>query len=128
MAIYKIGSKGDEVKRIQERLKELNYYKGPIDGIFGGGTEAAVRVFQKWKKIGVDGRIGPITWNVLFEEEISEPAIFSEPIDYKCLALTGSFETGKGIPECFAGLTGDFDGQGISVGVLHMPMGFIKQR
>lgn len=123
MANYKTGSKGDEVKGIQERLKELGYYKGPIDGDFGGGTEAAVKAFQKSKRLDVDGTVGPVTWKALFEEEISEPSIISKPLDYKCLALTGSFETGKGIPECFAGQSGDFDGQGISLGVLQWNLG-----
>lgn len=123
MVIYKTGSKGDEVKRIQERLKALGYYKGPIDGDFGGGTESAVKAFQKAKKVAIDGTVGPITWNALLEEEITKPSIASKPLDYKCLALTGSFETGKGIPECFAGLSGDFDGQGISLGVLQWNFG-----
>lgn len=123
MAIYKIGSRGDEVKRIQERLKALGYYKGLIDGDFGGGTEGAVKEFQKAKGLTADGQVGSITWKALFEEEIVEPSIISRPLDYKCLALTGSFETNSGVPECFAGLSGDFDGQGISFGALQWNFG-----
>jgi len=123
MAVYKLGSKGDEVRKIQERLKALGFYKGPIDGEFGGGSEAAVKAFQNNKKLTVDGVVGPITWKALFEEEIPEPSIGARPLDYKCLALTGSFETGKGIPDCFAGLSGDFDGQGMSFGVLQWNFG-----
>jgi hypothetical protein len=59
----------------------------------------------------------------MFRDEIPEPAILSKPVDYKTLALTGSFETDKGVPECFAGLSGDFDGQGISFGVLQWNFG-----
>ncbi len=106
MVFYKVGSMGDEVKRIQERLGSLGFYKGLIDGDFGGGTEAAVKALQKTKGLTVDGIVGQITWNALFEEEIPKPVIFSKPLDYKCLALTGSFETGRGVPECFAGLSG----------------------
>jgi len=123
MALYRLGSKGEEVKRIQERLKSDGFYKGPIDGDFGGGTEAAVKAFQKKRGLTVDGIVGPITWSALFEEEIPEPAIIAKPLDYRCLALTGSFETGKGIPDCFAGLSGDFDGQGMSLGVLQWNFG-----
>jgi len=54
---------------------------------------------------------------------VSEPAIIKEPLSYRCLALTGSFETGKPPPECFAGLTGDFDGQSISFGALQWNFG-----
>jgi hypothetical protein len=123
MALYRLGSKGEEVKRIQEKLKSDSFYKGPIDGDFGGGTEAAVKAFQKKGGLTVDGIVGPITWSALYEEEIPEPAIISKPLDYRCLALTGSFETGKGIPDCFAGLSGDFDGQGMSLGVLQWNFG-----
>ncbi len=123
MAVYRLGSKGEEVKRIQEKLKLDGFYKGPIDGDFGGGTEAAVKAFQKKGELTVDGSVGPITWNALFEEEIPEPAIIVKPLNYRCLALTGSFETGKGIPDCFAGLSGDFDGQGMSLGVLQWNFG-----
>jgi hypothetical protein len=52
-----------------------------------------------------------------------DPTIASKPLAYRCLALTGSFETGKGIPDCFSGLSGDFDGQGISFGVLQWNFG-----
>lgn len=123
MAVFKIGSKDSEAIKIQERLKALGHYRGPIDGIFGGGTEAAVKAFQKDRGLKVDGQVGTITWKALFDEEIAEPSIIAKPMDYKCLALTGSFETGKGIPECFAGLNGDFDGQGMSFGVLQWNFG-----
>lgn len=124
MANYRIGSKGDEVRRIQQRLNDLNFYKGPVDGEFGGGTEAAVKAFQVARSIEADGVVGAGTWTALFAgETISEPAITSRPLDYRCLALTGSFETGAGIPECFAGLSGDFDGQGLSLGVLQWNFG-----
>lgn len=73
MAIYKIGSKGDGVKKIQERLKALGYYKKAIDGDFGKETEAAVKVFQKEKNLSVDGIVGQITMNALFYE--AKPSI-----------------------------------------------------
>lgn len=123
MALYKIGSRGEEVKMLQEKLKELGFYRGPIDGIFGGGSDAAVKAFQRKNKLATDGIVGPNTWKVLFSEEIREPMLAKVELDYKCLALTGSFETGKAIPECFAGLSGDFDGQGISFGVLQWNFG-----
>lgn len=118
MSSYKIDSRGGETERIQGRLKELGFYKGPIDGDFGGGTESAAKAFQKKKRLDVDCAVGPITWNALFKEEISEPSIILKRLNYECLALTVSFETGKAIHDCFAGLSGDFDGQGISLGVL----------
>jgi hypothetical protein len=51
----------------------------------------------------------------------SDPS--AKPLVYRCLTLTGAFETGKSIPDCFSGLSGDFDGQGISFGVLQWNFG-----
>lgn len=123
MALYKIGSRGEEVKMLQEKLKDLGYYNGPIDGIFGGGVDAAVKELQIKNNLVADGIVGSNTWKSIFSEDIREPMLTKVKLDYKCLALTGSFETGKAIPECFAGLSGDFDGQGISFGVLQWNFG-----
>ncbi|MFQ5846960.1 MAG: peptidoglycan-binding protein [Candidatus Methylomirabilales bacterium] len=124
MALYRRGAKGQEVSRIQARLRELGYYAGPIDGDFGGGTEAGVRAFQRVQGLEVDGTVGAKTWAALFRGgKIAEPAIVRRPLTYRCLALTGAFETGAPIPECFAGLSGDFDGQGISFGALQWNLG-----
>lgn len=123
MPTYKLGSKGEEVRRIQEKLQALGIYRGPLDGDFGGGTKAAVMVFQQQEELDADGIVGPITWKKLVGGEAPRPSIGYQTLDYRCLALTGSFETGTGIPECFAGVSGDFDGQGISFGVLQWNFG-----
>jgi len=123
MATYQLGSKGAEVRRIQEKLQALGIYRGPLDSDFGGGTETAVRQFQRIEGLEVDGRVGPLTWGALFKEEIPNPQIRYRSLDYRCLALTGAFETGAAFPDCFAGLSGDFDGQGISFGVLQWNFG-----
>jgi peptidoglycan hydrolase-like protein with peptidoglycan-binding domain len=52
MSTYKLGSKGDVVKLIQEKLGLK------ADGIFGKGTEAAVKEFQKNNGLVVDGIVG----------------------------------------------------------------------
>jgi hypothetical protein len=124
MPIYRLGSKGPEVKRIQLRLKELGFYRGPLDGDFGGGTENAVRSFQRAEGLTIDGVVGSKTWARLFAgEEIPAPALLLKPLSYRCLALTGCFETNAAVPDCFAGLSGDFDGQGISFGALQWNLG-----
>jgi len=123
MATYRLGSKGEEIVKIQEKLKALGIYRGPVDGDFGGGTEAAVKIFQKREGLEEDGIVGPITWAKLLEGEAPRPSFGYQTLDYRCLALTGSFETGAGIPDCFAGVSGDFDGQGISFGVLQWNFG-----
>lgn len=114
---------GHRVKQIQRQLKKLGYYEGAIDGIFGPGTESAVKAFQREEGLAVDGIVGPNTWAALFEEESAQPDFSEKPLAWRCLALTGSFETGDPPPECFAGLSGNFDGQGISMGCLQWNLG-----
>ena len=50
-----------ENKHIQERLKYYGYYTGKIDGIYGSGTIAAVKAFQRANGLKVDGAVGPLT-------------------------------------------------------------------
>jgi len=61
------GSTGDDVKYCQEILIGLGYNLGSYgaDGKFGAKTEAAVRAFQKANGLGVDGIVGPMTWEKL---------------------------------------------------------------
>lgn len=49
--------------------------------------------------------------------------ILNQPLDYRCLALTGSIETAVSFPDCFGSVAGDFDGQGLSFGVLQWNLG-----
>lgn len=124
MAAYLLGSQGPEVKQIQQRLSELKFYSGALDGIFGGGTDAAVRMFQQGNGLTADGKVGPQTWGALFNgAAIPPPAIASQGLDHQCLALSGAFETNQPPPDCFAGLSGDFDGQGLSFGVVQWNIG-----
>jgi hypothetical protein len=58
-------SKGDLVKDVQKRLKELGFDPGPIDGVFGQKTKKAVIQFQKSKKLKQDGIVGPDTLEAL---------------------------------------------------------------
>ncbi len=59
------GSKGDAVKGLQNALWSRGYDPGPIDGIFGSGTENAVMGFQSDNGLAVDGIAGPMTWGAL---------------------------------------------------------------
>ena len=60
-----IGSRGQEVRQIQNKLKELGLYKGSVDGIYGTSTQKAVRQFQKNCGITADGIAGPQTLKYL---------------------------------------------------------------
>lgn len=60
-ASYKKGSSGAVVTQIQTKLKSLGYYTGTVDGIYGSGTERAVRAFQQKNGLTVDGKAGDQT-------------------------------------------------------------------
>ena len=60
-ALSKYGSRGEEVRKIQTKLKRWGYYSGNIDGIYGSGTLAAVKKFQQKNGLTVDGIAGKKT-------------------------------------------------------------------
>lgn len=59
--LSKLGSQGDEVRRIQQKLRELGYYSGSVDGIYGVNTRSAVKKFQASVGITADGIAGSKT-------------------------------------------------------------------
>ena len=60
-----MGSRGDEVRRIQQKLKSMGYYTGSVDGIYGTQTQSAVKKFQRDNGLDVDGIAGPKTLSYL---------------------------------------------------------------
>ena len=60
-ALSKYGSRGDEVRQIQEKLKRWGYYSGNVDGIYGSQTMEAVKAFQRKNGLTVDGIAGTKT-------------------------------------------------------------------
>ena len=65
VAISKYGSSGDEVIEIQQKLSELGYYNGNIDGKFGTNTQKSVIQFQKDNNLSADGIVGSKTLDAL---------------------------------------------------------------
>ena len=65
VAVLRKGSKGNEVKEVQRRLKQWGYYSGSVDGVFGAGTRAAVIAFQKKNGLTADGVVGKATYKAL---------------------------------------------------------------
>jgi predicted chitinase len=59
------GSKGPNVRDMQQRLSDLGYALD-VDGNFGPGTAKAVVAFQQAKGLGSDGIVGPNTWKALW--------------------------------------------------------------
>lgn len=69
-----LGSTGGEVRKIQRRLRELNYYSGAINGFFDQATETALILFQRANGITETGVAGPTTQAFLFNvQPVSAP-------------------------------------------------------
>ena len=64
-ALSKYGSTGSEVTQIQQRLTELGYNPGTVDGIYGTRTKNAVISFQRDYGLSDDGIVGPLTLEAL---------------------------------------------------------------
>ena len=71
--ILQLGSVGDEVKILQEKLKILGFYNAVITGSFGLSTEVGVRAFQEAYELEVTGMVDDNTWNLLYE--LTSPTI-----------------------------------------------------
>jgi N-acetylmuramoyl-L-alanine amidase len=57
--------RGDDVTNLQDRLHELGYDAGPVDGVFGSETEVGLRAFQRDYGLTSDGTCGPATLRAL---------------------------------------------------------------
>jgi peptidoglycan hydrolase-like protein with peptidoglycan-binding domain len=68
-SILRNGSTGDNVKYMQIKLNDLDYYFGSINGVFDDETKYAVVAFQKKNSLDADGVVGKQTWNRLFFEK-----------------------------------------------------------
>jgi len=66
-ATLRRGYTGTPVTRMQEELKKLGFYNGNVDGIYGEGTEDAVRAYQRANGLNADGVAGPATLRSIFE-------------------------------------------------------------
>jgi len=114
------GSTGADVGRLEARLSELGLCTCSADHIYGGSLGSAVKVFQKSNGLPADGVVGDRTWAALFPDNQN---LVADALAQRCLALTGAFETSAMAPTCYAGLAGDFDGQGLSFGALQWNIG-----
>lgn len=65
MEVLRIGSRGPNVEILQMALKRAKFFDGTIDGIFGALTEEAVKDFQTYNELSIDGVVGSATWRAL---------------------------------------------------------------
>jgi peptidoglycan hydrolase-like protein with peptidoglycan-binding domain len=57
----------EQVSTAQAALAAVGCYTGPVDGIYGPETDAAIRAYQSAKGLAVDGYLGPQTQEALQE-------------------------------------------------------------
>ncbi|MEA5592978.1 peptidoglycan-binding protein [Rivularia sp. UHCC 0363] len=87
----RLGSRGAEVTSLQERLQQLNYFKGNTNGYYGAITRDAVIRFQKDKRLTADGIAGAKT-----QQAIDQAIQQIKPVPDKILPLPyGSCSDGK---------------------------------
>ncbi|GHD35894.1 hypothetical protein GCM10007147_42710 [Nocardiopsis kunsanensis] len=91
------GDSGSQVTALQERLSELGYWVGAVDGEFGLHTEHAVIALQKAAGIGRDGIVGPNTREALDEGAVpsattSEGSVVEIDLDNQLLLVVSDGE------------------------------------
>ena len=89
------GDRGEYVTLAQIKLKEAGYDigKSGADGIFGAATQTAVKNFQRDHGLGVDGVVGPMTWDALDNQPAIQLYTVHIPMMplYKAEALVQSY-------------------------------------
>ncbi len=68
--VLRRGMRGAAVIGLQERLSAIGVYNGPIDGIFGAQTEAAVVATQRRLNLTQDGIVGSATWIAILDSTL----------------------------------------------------------
>ena len=84
--LLKVGSKGDDVKKLQAKLGTT------ADGSFGPGTEKLVKEWQTANGLTADGIVGDATWAKMGLNEGAAPAaapVAIPPSSFKLEALKG---------------------------------------
>lgn len=71
--VMRPGDTGDDVKALQTLLTNYSYYTGKIDGQYGSGTTAAVKLFQKNNDLKQDGKADPKTMAKLTSSQVVTP-------------------------------------------------------
>ena len=99
--VLRNGSSGTAVRELQFYLYLMSAYESSIpaigiDGQFGASTEAAVRAYQRFAGLTVDGIVGRTTWNSLYDKastlRASGPVVTLKRLPYPGTPLTvGSF-------------------------------------
>jgi putative cell wall-binding protein len=68
------GSSGAEVAWLEQKLTDLTYRPGPVDGVFDKRTYQAVLAFEKWEGLSRDGVVGAGVWSRLLTATVPSPS------------------------------------------------------
>lgn len=68
------GSRGEQVRRVQQKLRQWGYYDGEVDGVFGQETYDAVVYFQKKNGLKADGVAGSATLEAMGISDVQTAA------------------------------------------------------
>lgn len=71
------GSSGTKVKAVQQRLKDWGYFDGKVDGYYSGQTASAVRKFQSYQGLRVDGVVGTQTYQAMGLKTVPKKTTYS---------------------------------------------------
>lgn len=88
------GSKGDQVKALQQRLIELSYLSGSADGDYGAKTKAAVELFQKSVGMTATGVADVETQIAVFAEDAPQAKVYLN-LDFTAISRDPNSYTGK---------------------------------
>lgn len=86
--VLKLGSTGDAVKQLQGNLIMLGYLNSRADGIFGNGTQAAVKKYQSKNGLAADGIAGKATTTAIGNEVLRILKVIDTAKQYLGLAYT----------------------------------------
>ena len=78
--IIRLNNKGELVKTVQTRLKELGYYTGAVSGTYDKATQSAVKDFQKKNGLKADSVCGSDTQNALLSGNALSAAATATPL------------------------------------------------
>ena len=92
--ILQRGSKGEDVKKLQLRLTELNYPLGSADGDYGRKTKAAVELFQARAGLAVTGIADQATQSALYASGAPSAPVYLS-LDYTAISRNPSSYTGN---------------------------------
>ena len=97
-----VGDQGDEVLAVQEKLSQMGYVVGSMDGVYGEVTAEAVRTLQKEKNLPVDGKISPELYKTLIGRDL--PVSRGASTATVRRLISSSFQY-VGVPYWFGGTT-----------------------